>query len=368
MTASRRPPTSSRSFGQLDLRPFLELPPELRTETFFLANEAINGYVARWAGAILARLKEESWTVVPQRMECVERLGAFSALLDDGEALSLASLRERAIAELPGLVPTIDIVDHAAAGYEDFLTGRRRGDEVLFEASAPRLWERYFSNENLLYGATNRLAAHAAALALAPRSGAPLRILEVGAGCGSAAEALLEKLGPDVQRYTATDISPGFLRKASERLEPFRRDVGIELRLLDLDRAFETWKVGAGGYDLVLAVNVLHAVKSLDRTLAGIRTALRPGGCLVLGECVRPARGRPVHPEFVFQLLDGFRSSELDPVARPEAGFLDPESWLRSLERARFAVARVLPRFPEAVVAYPNHSIAAIVARTELDP
>jgi hypothetical protein len=65
----------------------------------------------------------------------------------------------------------------------------------------------------------------------------------------------------------------------------------------------------------------------------------------------------------VFQLLDEFRDVRLDPEARPEPGFLDAPSWRASLRRAGFGDVRFFPDFEAAVRAYPEHSLAAIVAK-----
>src|SRR5438093_660911 len=78
-----------------------------------------------------------------------------------------------------------------AEAYPGFLRGEREGTGVLFNPRTFSLWERYFSNDNPVYAATNLLGAHAAAAEAAVR---PLRILEVGGGLGSGAEALLGRL------------------------------------------------------------------------------------------------------------------------------------------------------------------------------
>jgi hypothetical protein len=70
-----------------------------------------------------------------------------------------------------------------------------------------------------------------------------------------------------------------------------------------------------------------------------------------------------VHPEFVFLLLEELRTAHLDPVKRPEPGFLDAAAWRASLAAAGFDAVRLVPDFDRAVAAYPEHSLAAIVAR-----
>jgi SAM-dependent methyltransferase len=252
-------------------------------------------------------------------------------------------------------------MDVAASGYPDFLRGARDGESILFDPGHASLWERYFDNSNPLYAPSNTMAVHAAEEATRGRAG--LRVLEVGAGCGSGSEALLERLAGRFAAYTATDISPRFLRRARERIAARSPAVErLEFRLLDLNSPPAGWPSKPAGFDLVFAVNVLHSVRDLAAVLGALRGVLAPGGALVLGECVRPARGRSIHAEFVFQLLAEFRNPVLDPELRPEPGFLDAASWRASLARAGFSAVRFVPELAAAVAAYPDHSLAAIVA------
>jgi SAM-dependent methyltransferase len=187
----------------------------------------------------------------------------------------------------------------------------------------------------------------------------------VGAGCGSGTLTLLEELaGTPAACYVASDISPSFLRRTRARLEEAGKGgAGLELRLLDLNRPRSTWRLAEGDLHLVFGVNVLHCVRDLVATLADLRLLLRPGGRLVLGECLRPARGRPVHPEFIFQLLDEFRHVVVHPAHRPGWGFLDASGWRGALAEAGFREIVFLPDVEAVASIYPGQSIAAILAR-----
>jgi SAM-dependent methyltransferase len=379
-------------FHEIPLEPFRELPGEIRTESFFRAHEYTAAYVALQSARVVRAMGAppleppgaspamESLGVAPDRASAWDwiarmvrdsvRVGRYVGLEEDlGAAVApgrgTGPLRERILREDAALAPALELIEAAAAGYPEFLRGERDGGSILFDAAAPARWDHYFDNANPIYAPGNTLAAEAAALALEARGmSSGVRVLEVGAGCGSAAEALLRRAGAAVGRYVLTDISPNFLRKARERASAAAPSGGprIEYRLLDLNRPAESWGVERGASDIVYAVNVLHSVRDLRASLEGIRGLLAPGGLLVLGECVRPARGKPVHPEFVFQLLDEFRSPLLDAESRPEPGFLDAASWRTSLDRAGFGRVRFIPEFEPAVAAYPEHSIAAITA------
>jgi len=354
----------STEFHQIPLDSFRELPPELWSEEFFRANESMNAFVFRLSLEVVDAVGSEAAGIQPDRTSAWRWLLRQAARARDS-SLSSDELRRSILSENPSLAPALDLSDAARKGYPDFLRGIRDGNSILFDPLHPSLWERYFHNQNPLCRAGNVLATHAAsqaALRFPPRR--MLRVLEVGTGLGSAAKALLEGLGSSIASYVATDISPGFLRKARERIEACRAGSPGELgfQLLDLNRP-RSWPVRGKSFDLIYAVNVLHAVYDLQETLSGLKGLLGKEGILILGECIRPARGHPVHPEFVFQLLDEFRIVRLDPETRPEPGFLDASSWRASLLKAGFASVQFFPDFEAAVQAYPEPSMGAMVAK-----
>ena len=109
--------------------------------------------------------------------------------------------------------------------------------------------------------------------------------------------------------------------------------------------------------------DVLHVARDLAATLDELKKALAPRGMLVISECVRPFARKPMHLEFVFNLLGSFRDPVLVPGWRPNGGFLTPEQWSAALEANGFADVRVFPDIAAIRDAYPGFSVAAIVAR-----
>ena len=112
--------------------------------------------------------------------------------------------------------------------------------------------------------------------------GAQDRVLELG--CGTGGTAVL--LAGGVERYTATDVSPGMIAEANARQAP--ENLGFvtagwsEPRLLDRE------------YDAVLAFNLLHLLPDLPTVLRRINTLLEPGGVFISKTTVAPAAGVPL--------------------------------------------------------------------------
>lgn len=289
------------------------------------------------------------------------RFRAADALPD----LDPAPLREEQLREDPSWLPSYVLAETVARDYPAFLRGERTGEELLFSPARLRLWVDFFSNANGLYAVNNLVGAEAAQAWLPP---GPVRILELGAGLGSAAIALLDRLREigrwdDIVEYRFTDIVPAFMRRGRDAVEKrFPEARFLSAEALDMNRPFAGQGVAPGIYALVHAVNAVHVARDLDATFREIREALVPGGVLVLSECVRLEPGHAVYAEFVFNLLESFRSPVLHPLHRPNGGFLTPEQWRSGMEAAGFTNVRFLPDLDRIRAAFPKFYVMAIAA------
>jgi SAM-dependent methyltransferase len=275
------------------------------------------------------------------------------------------AVRDEQLQHDPSWMPSYVLAETVAQDYPAFLRGNVSGEEVLFSPRRLRLWVDYFSNGNGMYAVSNRLGALAATQWLPSGGGV---ILEIGGGLGSGALALLEglravgRLG-DVQEYRFTEFVPAFLRRGQQALRVEGLE-GVPLRFeaLDMNRPFAQQGIGPASVAAVYAVNTLHVAHDLEFTLDEIRRALRPGGALIASECVRPYRGYAVYTEFVFNLIQTFRSPRLDGAHRPNGGFLTPEQWKGLLESAGFADTPFLPDVMRIHREVPDFFAAAVGA------
>ncbi|MBI4618321.1 MAG: class I SAM-dependent methyltransferase [Planctomycetes bacterium] len=333
--------------GEVDSAPFRELPPETWSDDLHRVHSLIEALVDRYAFDILREVG--AGVVHPSRVSALEWLSARLAARGHGEPLWSKDELARAAADEDRLAgPTFALLDRVARAWPAYLRGERSGERVLFDREALGLWQAYFSNENLPYAVVNRLGAWAAAR----ETDAPaLRVLEVGAGCGSGTEALLDQVASRVREYWFTELSPSFLRRGQELVSRRFPGVPVVFRRTDLDLPLAEQGVPLGGFDLVYAVNTLHAVKDIRASLAELRSALVPGGVLALVEGVRSDPGRPVAIEFVFVLAPEFR------------GFLHWPRWRELLEESGYARVRYVPDLAAATRAIPTYAMAAILAR-----
>ena len=162
-----------------------------------------------------------------------------------------------------------------------------------------------------------------------------LKILEVGAGTGGATLPVLEALGgadddlPRFARFDFTDISSGFFDAAKEKLGPWM-DL-ITFNKLDIENDPEPQGYESGTYDVVLAANVLHATKSMHRTMSNVRKLLKPGGKLVLIELTRER----MTTSTIFGTLPGWWAGEDD--GRTKGPTLTEEEWVPVLQKAGYS-------------------------------
>ena len=263
----------------------------------------------------------------------------------------------------PANAATLDLLDHAASVYLAVASGQQSGDHNLLGPQGVPLWLNYFHNDNLTYAVNNWVGAVLAADHLSTRH--PLRILEVGAGTGSASEILLQLLAergllPRVERYLITEPNAYFRRCSQRKLAGRYPNLALEWAPLDLDLPWNTQGLTSGEFDLVYAVNVMHISKNLLFSLNEARSALAADGWLVIGECVRPYDNQPIYPELMFQILDSFTNVQTDPEVRPNPGFLTAEQWRRAFLRAGFGHPEVAPDIDRIREIYPHFFTGAI--------
>ena len=264
----------------------------------------------------------------------------------------------------PGAAVAVDILRTLVDEAKTFFAGEATGDEILFAPAKLPLWLKYFSNDNLLYSINNKVGAEALSR-LVPAAGGPFEILEIGGGCGSGAEQVLRTLGSDVTRYRFTEVAETFARHGEKAAAAAASpSTTVESARIDMTLPWEAQGVEPGTFDAVYAVNCFHVAPDLDFVVAEAAKALKPGGAVVVSECVRPTKlARPIHAEIIFDFLDSFTDVMTDPVKRPTHGFLTPAAWRATFEGAGLADVTVLPDVDAVAEQYPDFVVGAVIAR-----
>ncbi|KAF7915375.1 uncharacterized protein EAE97_012202 [Botrytis byssoidea] len=159
-----------------------------------------------------------------------------------------------------------------------------------------------------------------------------MKIIEVGAGTGSATLPVLQALqAPNrvlASEYDFTDISPGFFPAARELLSDFQNI--MQYKTLNVEKTAEENGFEPNSYDVLIASNVLHATPCIDVVLENVRSLLRPGGKLILME---PTENLP-HYGLVFGSLAGWWAGVNE--GRTLSPMLSRSAWIQKLSKNGF--------------------------------
>ncbi len=161
-----------------------------------------------------------------------------------------------------------------------------------------------------------------------------LRIVEVGAGTGSATMSVLPQLPEGRFEYVYTDISAGFFAEAESQFGTADGAITYMPLNIELDPAEQGFD--AHGYDLVIASNVLHDTISLSETLQNCLTLLAPSGHLVAIESIQGQGWQDV----TFGTLDGWW--RFADHYRPNHGVAGADVWEQALLDTAFEDPQVL--------------------------
>jgi thioesterase domain-containing protein/SAM-dependent methyltransferase/acyl carrier protein len=161
-----------------------------------------------------------------------------------------------------------------------------------------------------------------------------LRILEVGGGTGGTTTCLLPILPKERTSYWFTDVSDLFLEKAKQKFNtyPF-----VRYGLLDIEQNPQNQGYQHHSFDVVVAVNVLHATRDIEETLENVRSLLAPGGLLLMVEVTNPQSWFDI----TVGLIEGWQ--RFDDNRRGNNPLLSQAQWESVLSCCEFERVLVLP-------------------------
>ncbi len=215
----------------------------------------------------------------------------------------------------------------------EVLRGQADPLTLLFSSGEPTAADLYLKAP--VARAANRMLADAVQpLVAALPDDRRLRVIEVGAGTGSATASVLPELPDGRFNYTYTDISAGFFAEAEGRFGD--GDGCIEYRPLDIERDPIAQGFDRHGYDLLIASNVLHATRYLEETLGHCRDLLAPSGQLIALENLSGVGWM----DLTFGQLDGWWRFADD--YRPHHALAGPPVWRQALGDSGFEEVEVL--------------------------
>ena len=230
------------------------------------------------------------------------------------------------------------------------ITGRESALETLFPGGSYAIAENLYRD----WAVARYFNAVIGAVLSAAVSNGPVRILEIGAGTGGTTDALL-KLVPRHSQYLFTDLSDFFLEKARNRFQAYPN---LRTAILNIEKSPAEQNIPENAFNIVVAANVLHATKNLDRTMTHVRRLMTPGGILLLYETTRHPKWFDITTGLIegWQLFnDGYRTS---------VPLIDAGRWRQVLNKNGFEDVQVFPENSAYDEIFFQH---AIIARSSSD-
>ncbi|WP_070198818.1 SDR family NAD(P)-dependent oxidoreductase [Streptomyces oceani] len=230
----------------------------------------------------------------------------------------------------------VRLLDTTLRALPRILTGALPATDVLFPDSSLELVEGIYQGNPVTDVFNGALADTVAAVVretVHEDRRARVRILEIGAGTGGGSRQVFERLEPfasQVETYCYTDLSRSFLLHAEEEYGPDQPY--LDYRLFDVEKPLAAQGMELGGFDLVLATNVLHATRNIRGTLRNAKAALKENGVLLANEI----SAYSLFTHLTFGLLPGWWRYEDAELRIPGSPGLSPESWSEVLEDEGF--------------------------------
>ncbi len=227
----------------------------------------------------------------------------------------------------PELAAPLALVERVLQVLPKILTGETAATDVIFPDSSFDLVEDIYKN-NPIADYFNEIMAKAVCLYVEEfikgRPGSKISILEIGAGTGGTTAGVLRKLKPyrgRIQEYCYTDISQAFLTHAAGEYGP--ENPFLTYKIFNVEKPPTEQGIAKGGYDLVIAANVLHATSNIRQTLRNTKETLKGNGVLLLNEM----KGNNLFYHLTFGLLAGWWLYEDQELRIPGCPALSGETW-----------------------------------------
>lgn len=205
----------------------------------------------------------------------------------------------------PQLAAKAALVERMVEAMPAILTGELPATNVMFPGGSLDYVEAvYRGNATADYfNAVTAGAVRSEVVELLRGARSEIRVLEIGAGTGSASDRVfgqLESFERDIAEYCYTDISKAFLVEAEKRFS--QRVPYLTCRTFNVELPPAEQGVPTGRYDIVIANNVLHATKDVVESVEHTAALLRPGGVLLLNELAE----NELWAHLTFGFLDGW--------------------------------------------------------------
>ncbi len=204
-------------------------------------------------------------------------------LIDKTQLQSSNMLAEQLLLDYPELESEISLIARCGENLKSIWQGRVDPLQMIFPANNPQAITDFYRHSHSFSALNQLLATAIGTLTEKASKTRPFRILEIGAGTGSATSYILAQLTQSSVRYTFTDVSRYFIQQAKQAFSDYDF---IDYHSLDISTDPHAQGFKRQGYDIIIASNVLHATSDLQQALQHCHQLLADSGHIVLLEGV----------------------------------------------------------------------------------
>lgn len=253
----------------------------------------------------------------------------------------------KALVDLP---PLQAYLERCGAKLAAILTGQDSPLETLFPAGSFSTADFLYHDWSLLRYFNGIMQAVVEAVTKARPPHKQFRVLEIGAGTGGTAAALLPVVPPERTLYYYTDVSEFFFARAEDKFKayPF-----VRYGLFNAEQEPQAQGYQVHHFDLVVAANAIHATRDLRETLAHVRSLLAPGGVFLLFE----ATEHLAWFDMTTSLVEGW--GRFEDNLRHDNPLLSAEQWQELLQISGFEKTETWPEAGSPAKALGQHIIIA---------
>ena len=303
------------------------------------------GLISQW----LSRLEEEGF---------LEEVSGEYICLQSLPDVDIRAVWQETRYNLSGLPILLEYLGNCGDKLIDILKGKENPLNTLFPDGSFRIANFLYRDWSLVRYFTNIVRTIFETITRQGRTDRPVRVIEVGAGTGGASASLLRGVSPECTDYWFTDVSELFISQARDK---FREYPFLHYGLLDIGMDPQQQGYEPHSYDIVVAANVLHATRDLDRTLEHVASLLAPGGYLLLIEVTRYISWF----DLSYGLLEGFHLFK--DAWRQNNPFIPLEGWKELLNMHGFKNVAVFPEEGSKAEVLIHHVLVARIEQSPID-
>ena len=143
------------------------------------------------------------------------------------------SLRKELVADFPECIGELEMIGNCAGNIAEVMQGKCDPIQLLFPKGSLEYAEQMYQNSPVLRVFNSLIQKSFAAIVNNMPDNGKIRILEIGAGTGSATSFVLPVLPQSQTEYVYTDLSEAFLTHAKKKFKDY---AFVDYQTLDIDK------------------------------------------------------------------------------------------------------------------------------------